>query len=151
PLGVESRRIGEARKAPHAVAREEAPQDEEVRRVTEEAVDEHDGCRVRRRRIEALAGQQPTERQREGERAERRELAPERPPPPHQCVSSWPEQAGQGVMSRAVAGPGTGRVERHRVEEQHPLAPVEVALEILACPAERQLRVLPVLDELAGG
>src|SRR5207247_3950023 len=96
PRVVGAGRVGEAGEAPQAAAGKEAGQDEEVRRVAEEAVDERDGRGVWRRRIEALAGEEPAEGHREGQGAERRELAPERPPAPHQCTCS---ARGRGPVS----------------------------------------------------
>src|SRR5262249_35213026 len=82
-LVVDAGQVGEAREVPDATAREETWQEEEVRPGTAEAMDEDDGGRMRRRRVEAVARQQ-AERHRGGERAERRELARDRPPPRHQ-------------------------------------------------------------------
>src|SRR5262249_34527267 len=100
-LVVDSGRVGEAREVPDATAREEASQDEEVRPGTAEAMDEDDGGRMRRRRVEAVARQQ-AERPRGGERAERRQLAPDRPPPrPRPPPAHDP-----------CSGPGRGPVRR---------------------------------------
>src|SRR5262245_38757011 len=52
--------------------------------------------------------------------------------------------------SRGEVGGSGRRRQEHRVEEQHPFAPIGVALEILARPAEGDLRMLPVLDQLTG-
>src|SRR5262249_61885116 len=87
-LVVDAGRVGEAREVPDATAREEAAQAEEVRPGTAEAMDEDDGGWMWRRWVEAVAHQQ-AERQRGGERAERRQLARDRPPPRHQRTSSW--------------------------------------------------------------
>src|SRR5262249_1883619 len=82
-LVVDAGRVGEAREGPNAMAREEASQDEEVRPGTAEAMDEDDGGRMRRCWVEAVAHQQ-AEGYRGGERAERRQLARDGPPPRHQ-------------------------------------------------------------------
>src|SRR5262249_15277295 len=57
-LVVDSGRVGEAREVADATTREEASQNEEVRPGTAEAMDEDDGGRMRRGRVEAVAHQQ---------------------------------------------------------------------------------------------
>src|SRR5437773_6816158 len=117
-LVVETGRIREAREVPDPAPGEEAPQDEKVGRVAEEAVDEHDRCRMWRGRIEALARQDEPERHRDRERAERRELARER------------SEGRHVLLSRGVLGSGAWRSQHDGVEEEDPVAAVEVALEL---------------------
>src|SRR5262245_24786278 len=52
--------------------------------------------------------------------------------------------------SRPVLGPREGAGQENGVEQEHPVPPFGVGLEVLAGPAEGDVGVLPVLDQLAG-
>src|SRR5207244_4470587 len=71
-LVVEARWIREGREVAHAAPRKVAAQEEEVRRVPEQPVHQHDRRRVRRARIEAIALDDEAERHRERRGAQRR-------------------------------------------------------------------------------
>src|SRR5437870_5001035 len=85
-LVVEARWIREGREVAHAAPRKVAAQEEEVRRVPEQPVHQHDRRRVGRTRIEAIALDHEAERHRERRGAQRRNFGPDHPqadhPPP---------------------------------------------------------------------
>src|SRR5437016_6123643 len=92
-LVVEARWIREGREVAHAARRKVAAQEEEVRRVPEQPVHQHDRRRVRRARIEAIALDDEAERNRERRGAQRRNFGPDHPqadhPPPPRPQLQW--------------------------------------------------------------
>src|SRR5262245_59602125 len=139
-LVVDAGRVGEAREVPDATASKEASQDEEVRPGTAEAMDEDDGGRMRRGWVEAVAHQQ-AERPRGGERAGAPTARP-RPPATTPSVNL--------SRSRPVLGLRAEDGQEDGVEQEYPVPPVGVGQQVLVGPAEGDVGVLPVLEQLAG-
>src|SRR5438876_709049 len=96
-LVVEARWIREGREVAHAAPRKVAAQGEEVRRVPEQPVHQHDRRRVRRARIEALALDDEAERHRERRGGQRRNFGPDHPQAGHPPAS--PTAASRGPSS----------------------------------------------------
>src|SRR5437763_1809759 len=113
-LVVEARWIREGREVAHAAPRKVAAQEEEVRRVPEQPVHQHDRRRVRRARIEAIALDDEAERHRERRGAQRRNFGPDHPQADHpprlpDRSFAWALERGRTVCAR-----GGGRCQEKR-------------------------------------
>src|SRR5262245_5805046 len=123
PLVVEARAVREAREPPNAIPRQMSPQNAEVRRITEDAVHEHDGHRMVvgvAERVDA----EPAARERAHDLRERGELA-------------------GGAHRRPGPAPRRARVVRHRrlVRMRHPPPGFSNASAATAHPASPRDRI----------
>src|SRR5207249_4134632 len=81
PLKIDPRSIGKAREVQDSTCGEEAAEGEEVRRIPEEAMDEHDRNRVRSAWVESLVvANEPAKGRRQSQRRKGRDLGPQRSP-----------------------------------------------------------------------